>query len=620
MTRFSILTLAFLLAFSSPMSLAQDAKKKGKAKGAGQSKGLSEEQKTNHLLDRITFGARPGDIERVMKMGWEKYLDEQLHPDGISDQAVTEKLKNIESIHLSNAELANYYPPPQVLRSALKAKGLDLPAAGGNPPSPGQTPDADQMAKRREVQKALKEMGYKQPQQVAIELQQAKILRAAYSERQLQEVMADFWFNHFNIYLQKGADRVLTTSYERDVIRPRVFGKFEDLLKATAESPAMLFYLDNWQSAAPNPQMIARREKAMARRQALQGSNGTGGRFADPPINPRKMDQMPNDKMPAGQGQEMQAQLNNNGKIKKPTRGLNENYAREIMELHTLGVDGGYTQKDVQEVARCLTGWTLRNPRAGAEFIFNPMIHDDGEKTVLGKKISAGGGQKDGYAVIHLLATQPSTARFISTKLARKFVNDHPPQALVDRMAQTFQKTDGDISEVLRTMFTSPEFFAAENFRAKIKTPFEMTVSAVRAIGAETNGGPQFHRWIAQMGEGLFMAQPPTGYADVAENWVNAGALLERMNFALALAGNRIPGTRVNLNSLASGAGELNQSQIVDRYAKLLLRGELSPQSRATIDKSLGEQTMAMNDGSKGSVDVAKVVGLILGSPEFQRQ
>ncbi len=626
--RFSALMLAFLLAFSSPLSLAQDAKKKSKAKGAEQNKGLSEEQKSSHLLDRITFGARPGDVEQVMKMGWGKYLDVQLHPDRISDQSVTEKLKNIESIHLSNAELANYYPPPQVLREALKAKGLDLPgAANGNPPSPGQMPDADQVAKRREVQKTLKEMGYKQPQQVAIELQQSKILRAMYSEKQLQEVMTDFWFNHFNVYLQKGADRVLTTTYERDVIRPHVFGKFEDLLKATAESPAMLFYLDNWQSAAPNAQMMAMREKAMARRQAIQANGGNGGRFAgrsaNPAVNPRRMDRMPNDKTPDPQMQDekMQAQLNNNGKIKKPTRGLNENYAREIMELHTLGVDGGYTQKDVQEVARCLTGWTLRNPRAGAEFIFNPMIHDDGEKTVLGKKIAAGGGQKDGYAVIHLLATHPSTAKFISTKLARKFVNDHPPQALVDRMAQTFQKTDGDIREVLRTMLTSPEFFAAENYRAKIKTPFEMTVSAARAIGAETNGGPQFHRWIAQMGEGLFMAQPPTGYADVAENWVNAGALLERMNFALALASNKIPGTRVNLDSLASGSqiGDLNQSRIVDQYAKLLLHGDLSPQSRATIEKSLGEQTMAMNKGTSNA-DVAKVVGLILGSPEFQRQ
>jgi len=616
-TRAGTLSLAFLLALGSPLGLAQDAKRKGKSKDSELAKGLSEEQKTGHLLDRITFGARPGDVERVMKMGWEKYLDEQLHPERISDQAITEKLKNIESIHLSNAELANYYPPPQVVREALKSKGLDLLAAGGNQPSPGQMPDADQMARRREVQKALKEMGYKQPQQVAIELQQAKILRAAYSEKQLQEVMTDFWFNHFNVYLQKGADRVLTTSYERDVIRPHVFGKFEDLLKATAESPAMLFYLDNWQSAAPNAQAIAMREKAMARRQAALGNAGARGRFGVPPINPRRMDRMPNDRMPA-QGQ---PPLNDNGKIKKPPRGLNENYAREIMELHTLGVDGGYTQKDVQEVARCFTGWTLRNPRAGAEFIFNPFIHDDGEKVVLGKKISAGGGQKDGYTVIHLLATHPSTAKFISTKLARKFVNDHPPQALVDRMAQTFQKTDGDIREVLRTMFTSPEFFAAENYRAKIKTPFEMTVSAVRAVGADTNGGPQFHRWIAQMGEGLFMAQPPTGYADMAENWVNAGALLERMNFALALAGNRIPGTRVNLNSLTETNG-LSTAQLVDRYAKLLLRGELSPQTRATIDKSLGEQTAAVNEGMKGAggTDAARVVGLILGSPEFQRQ
>ncbi len=603
-TRFSIMALVGLLAFSTPLSLAQDTRKKDKAKSsqsAQQTKRLSEEQKAIHLLDRISFGARPGDIEQLLKSGWEKYLDAQLHPERIPDQAVDEKLKNIESIHLSNAELARYYPPPQVIQQALKSKGMETPefANGANTP-PGQTGQAqqEQMTRRRQAQKVLKEMGYKQPQQVALELQQAKILRAVYSEKQLQEVMTDFWFNHFNVFLQKGADRVLTTSYERDVIRPHVFSKFEELLKATAESPAMLFYLDNWQSAAPNAQVLARREKALQRLEMRQRRLGGNRGAAD---------------------EQMQTMLNNQGKIKKAPRGLNENYAREIMELHTLGVDGGYSQKDVQEVARCFTGWTLRNPRAGAEFIFNPNIHDDGEKTVLGKKIPAGGGQKDGYAVIHLLATHPSTAKFISTKLARKFVNDHPPQSLVDRMAQTFQKTDGDIREVLRTMFNSPEFFAAENYRAKIKTPFEMTVSAVRAVGAETNGGPQFHRWIAQMGEALFMAQPPTGYADVAENWVNAGALLQRMNFALALAGNRIPGTRVNLNGLASEANALPAAQLVDRYAKLLLRGELSPQSRATIDKSLSEQTVAMNDKSSNT-DVAKIVGLILGSPEFQRQ
>lgn len=637
--KFNALALAFWLAISSPLSLAQTTGQKTKAKGsqpAQQVKRLSDEQKAIHLLDRVTFGARPGDAERVLKTGWEKFLNEQLYPERISDQAVEEKLKNIESIHLSNAELAKYYPPPQVIREALKAKGMDLPgfAAGEKQPpgqpsqtpgqADGQMPNADQIAKRRELQKTLKELGYKQPQQVAIELQQSKILRAIYSEKQLQEVMTDFWFNHFNVFMQKGADRVLTTSYERDTIRPHVFGKFEDLLKATAESPAMLFYLDNWQSAAPNARAMARREKvaeAIQRRQAMrkddkQGSTRTKG-FSDRPLNPRQMNRLPDE--------QMQAQLNNQGNVKRPPRGLNENYAREIMELHTLGVDGGYTQKDVQEVARCFTGWTLRQPRAGAEFIFNPNIHDDGEKIVLGKKIAAGGGQKDGYAVIHMLATNPSTAKFISTKLARKFVNDTPPQALVDRMAQTFQKTDGDIREVLMTMFTSPEFFAVENYRAKIKTPFEMTVSAARAIGAETNGGMQFHRWIAQMGEGLFMAQPPTGYPDTAEHWVNTGALLERMNFALALASNKIPGTRVNLNNLVLATDTSNPTQIVDRYAKLLLKGELSAQSRATIDKSLSEQMLAKNDGANsmsgtGKVDVAKVVGLILGSPEFQRQ
>lgn len=597
--RFVATALTFLLALSSPIALAQDSKKSKPKTQAHSPKSLSAEQKTIHLLDRITFGARPGDVERVLKLGWEKYLDEQLHPDRISDTALDQKLQGIESIHLSNAELANYYPPPQVIQKALKEKGMEMPefANGANAPT-GQNEQDQQanLAKRREIQKMLKEMGYKQPQQVALELQQSKILRAVYSERQLQEVMTDFWFNHFNVFLQKGADRVLTTTYERDVIRPNAFGKFEDLLKATAESPAMLFYLDNWMSAAPNAQAMQRRQqfaKALERRQARLG-----------------------DKMTEQQKEQM---LNAQGKIKKAPRGLNENYAREIMELHTLGVDGGYTQKDVQEVARCFTGWTLKQPRNGAEFFFNPMIHDDGEKTVLGKKIAAGGGQKDGYAVIHLLATHPSTAKFISTKLARKFVNDNPPESLVNRMMETFKKTDGDMREVLRTMFTSPEFFAAENYRAKIKTPFEMTVSAVRAIGADTTGGPQFHRWIAQMGEGLFMAQPPTGYPDTAEHWVNTGALLERMNFALALAANRIPGTRANITSLVSDAGTLPPTQLVDRYAKLLLKGELSPQSRSTIDKSLNEQLLAKNDNSK-TIDAAKIVGLILGSPEFQRQ
>jgi uncharacterized protein (DUF1800 family) len=606
---------------------------------------LTEEQKVAHLLDRATFGARPGDVERVMKSGWEKYLDDQLHPQRISDQVVEERLKNIESIHLSSAELARSVPPPQVLQQIMKDRGIELPGQNQNEgqltkkeakkdfkqlgreperkkddkpddQAPARSSDEapagatqssapgsgiNDAAKRREAYQALREMGYKPQQEVVQESQQAKILRAVYSERQLQEVMTDFWFNHFNVYVQKGADRVLTASYERDAIRPNVFGKFEDLLKATAEHPAMLFYLDNWMSASPNAKAQNRDDLRRMRRERRFG--GFGNRAG------RQNDGIVMDGRPQTPNQQ--------AKPAKRARGLNENYAREIMELHTLGVDGGYTQKDVQEVARCFTGWTIRNPRAGGDFYFNQSMHDDGEKIVLGKKISSGGGIKDGYAVIRLLAAHPSTAKFISTKLARKFVSDDPPQALVTRMSQTFLKTGGDIREVLRTMFTSPEFFAVENYRAKIKTPFEMTVSAVRAIGADTNGNPQFHRWMAQMGEGLFMCQPPTGYPDAAERWVNTGALLERMNFALALTDNRIPGARVNFQNLLAGVDTTQQSRVVDHFVNLLLRGQISPQTRETIDKSLSDRRLAT---AGGQVDVAKVVGLILGSPEFQRQ
>ncbi|HEV2666408.1 MAG TPA: DUF1800 domain-containing protein [Blastocatellia bacterium] len=654
--RFVSALLAFLLAFGSPVGASQNAKSQKQKDAQAPSKSadakkLTDEQKVAHLLDRVTFGARPGDVDRVMKQGWEKYLDEQLRPEGIADQAVEQRLKNIESIHLSSVELAKNYPPPQVLQQVLKERGIELPGQNQNagqvtkkdakksfkqlgqdterkrddkddkmdnqapagqptsqPASQLDIPQADNpqarfndQAKRREAYQALREMGYRPQQEVVQESQQAKILRAVYSERQLQEVMTDFWFNHFNVYVQKGPDRILTASYERDAIRPNVFGKFEDLLKATAEHPAMLFYLDNWMSASPNAKMPDRDDLRRMRRERRFG--GFGGRFGNRARRRMEIDEM--------------RTLNQNGKVARRSRGLNENYAREIMELHTLGVDGGYTQKDVQEVARCFTGWTIRNPRAGGDFYFNPFMHDDGEKTLLGKKISGGGGIKDGYAVIHMLATHPSTAKFISTKLARKFVSDNPPQALVARMSQTFLKTGGDIRETLRTMFRAPEFFAAENYRAKIKTPFEMTVSAVRSIGADTNGNPQFHRWMTQMGEGLFMCQPPTGYPDTAERWVNTGALLERMNFALALSDNRIPGARVNLQNLLAGVDNTQQSKVVDHFVNLLLRGQVSPQTRETIDKSLSERRLAM---AGGQVDVAKVVGLILGSPEFQRQ
>jgi uncharacterized protein (DUF1800 family) len=298
---------------------------------------------------------------------------------------------------------------------------------------------------------------------------------------------------------------------------------------------------------------------------------------------------------------------------KKQTRGINENYAREIMELHTLGVDGGYTQKDVQEVARCFTGWTLRQPRQGANYYFNEKTHDNGEKIVLGQKIPANGGEKDGELVIRILAHHPSTARFISTKLARKFVSDTPPPSLIDKMASAYLKSDGDLKTVYKVMLTSREFWAPEAFRSKIKTPFEMTISAVRAVGADTTGAPGFHRWIQQMGEGLYLAQPPTGYKDEAEQWVNTGALLDRMNFALALSSNKIPGTKVDF---PMDLKSRSPKEVAEFFVSSILRGNITPQTRATIDKTLSEQQLALNN----QTDVAKIAGLVLGSPEFQRQ
>jgi len=426
------------------------------------------------------------------------------------------------------------------------------------------------------------------------------------------------------------------------------------LLLADAQSPAMLFYLDNVQSVSPNAQPPQARPGAG--RGPLAGLN-----------------------LPNAQQRPQQ-----------PRRGINENYARELMELHTLGVDGGYTQKDVQEVARCFTGWTIIAPRgAGAAaqavmngpmaemartragtFVFRPAVHDNGEKLVLGHKIPAGGGVKDGLMVLDILSHQPATAKFIATKLVRRFVADEPPPALVDQVAQTFLKTDGDIREMLRTIFYSPDFNSQDAYRAKVKRPFELAISAVRTIGGETNGGPQFHQWIQRMGQPLYGYQTPNGYADVAENWVNTGALLERMNFALALVSNRIPGTRVDLSRLMGDAKpgtSIDKGKLLDRLVSVIVGGEISAKTRETLLKQLSDQItvpptargaqVASNAapanpfeegfqrGNLGAglggpqqqappqppqvarlnpsnIDnpVVKLAGLILGSPEFQRQ
>jgi uncharacterized protein (DUF1800 family) len=540
---------------------------------------LTDEQRIVHVLNRLGFGARPGDVERVKATGLENYINQQLAPEKINDAVAENKVQDLSILKMSTAELYEKYPQPNQLIRQLQNRGMlpkDLEQAQDPQKNPRDNPEY-----RKIIQDYYKENGLEQPQRMMAELHASRILRAVYSERQLNEVMVDFWTNHFNVFAGKGADRWLLPGYDRDTIRPHAMGKFLTLLQSTAQSPAMLFYLDNFQSVSPQSSVAAGRGRAQM--------------------------------MPE------QAQ--------RPRRGINENYARELMELHTLGVDGGYTQKDVQEVARCFTGWTIFQPRGGVAainamrgeeaarrlparpagtFFFNLRAHDDGEKVVLGQKIPAGGGFNDGLKVLDILARHPSTAKFIATKLVRHFVSDNPPPSLVNRVAAAFTKSDGDIRETLKAIFFSNEFYSPESYRAKIKRPFELAISAIRVLGADTNGGPGTHQWIARMGEPLYGYQTPNGYSDTAESWVNTGGLLERMNFGVALAANRIPGTRVDLAKLGANA---EKRKMIDESLKSILAGEVSAATRETLLKQVDQAD-----------PIAKVVGLILGTPEFQRQ
>ncbi|HEX5736571.1 MAG TPA: DUF1800 domain-containing protein [Blastocatellia bacterium] len=625
--------------------------------------GLTEEQKIMHLLNRTGFGPRPGDVERVRAMGIDKYIDQQLHPDRIDDASTEARLRGFASLKMDVAQIYDKYPAPNQIARELGLRMPDPVNQQGNPPDEANMPAgakeeaATQRENRQKIFSYYAERGLRPPQMLLQELQAQKVIRAVYSERQLQEVMTDFWYNHFNVFWGKGADRWMTTDYEMNTIRPNTLGKFKDLLLATAKSPAMLFYLDNFQSMSPDAQLPGRR--GLNRRN--QGQFGG---------NLRNRRQEDNREMDRDQQKNAQPrpQPGNNPFNRK--RGINENYAREIMELHTLGVDGGYTQKDVQEVARAFTGWTIQQPRQNGRFIFREFMHDKGEKVVLGQKINTG-GMKDGEMVVEILARHPSTAKFISTKLVRRFVSDNPPQALVDRVAGVYMKTDGDISQMLRAIFTSEEFYSKEAYRAKIKSPFELAVSAVRAMGGETVGGMQISQFIARMGQPLYLYQPPTGYPDRAEQWVNTGSLLERLNFGLALSANRVRGTTVDMKRVAPGIESAKADRLMERAIAVLLNGEVSQQTRAVLDRQLKEgvpvkgeldkaavnQSEAMNDGqmiAEGGLpsrpgrgagrgerraerygflnlgrippatpvdpEVAKVFGLVLGSPEFQRR
>lgn len=641
---------------------------------------LTEDQKIIHVLNRLGFGARPGDVEKVKSLGLKKYIDRQLNPNSINDAVAESKLRNFDVIKLSNDELFSKYPAAQAFQQLIaqqngmtrrelqaersemreeKKKDQDNSMTSNKP-----QPNTDQMMYQQQVQEIYQKYNLGRPQQISQELNASRIVRAVYSEKQLQEVMVDFWTNHFNVFANKQAVRWFLPEYDRDVIRPNSLGKFKDLLLATAQSPAMLYYLDNFQSITPNtqnanqrrgnqldPQQIERLMKNPQARERVKQNRG---------LTDAQLDQLIKQSQTANTRQ--QAQQRNQ-------RGINENYAREIMELHTLGVEGGYTQKDIQEVARAFTGWTITDPTGyrnaanftgvkddriarqnrqnglpenieSGKFVFVERVHDKGEKIVLGQKINEG-GINDGLKVIDILSKHPSTAKFIARKLAVKFVSDNPSEEFVDRIANAFTKSDGDIKETLRAMFNDSVFYAPENYRAKIKTPFEVVISGIRSIGAETNG-LAIQQSLTKMGEQLYNWQAPTGYPDTAEDWVNTGALLERMNFAVSLASNRIPGTKVDLSKL--GVNSNDKAKLLDGFINVVLNGEVAPTTKESllkqIEQPLSESEMsAMNTAMRrqnnnqrqqgqnarliapsGNPELFKVVGVILGSPEFQRQ
>jgi len=717
------LALILILAVSAGWLLAADKNKDGKnTKSAHTTGAMDEAKRAQHALNRLTFGARPGDVERVQAMGVDRWIELQLHPEKIDDGALQARLAGYRTLAMDTRELLQNFPPPFVLK-AVEAGRMAMPSdpnqravyesqmaayrarkqnkankgndgvannaanngandnaqqnTAQNPNDADNTMSDAERAERREarrdaqmkaqeilalppekrsaaflklspeertrIARSLPQEERQQllegmsPQQretmmamanprivVAGEMQSAKILRATYSERQLDEVMTDFWFNHFNVYDKKGPDAYMIGAYERDVIRPRALGKFQDLLLATAKSPAMLFYLDNWQSVGPGSDFA---KNGGGYRQQGQGQQNRRrqrgfGRQQQRQQQPTMQRNDPN--------QQTQEQA------KQRRSGLNENYAREVMELHTLGVDGGYTQQDVTELAKVLTGWTMRQPRMGGDFEFNGRMHEPGSKTVLGQQFS-GGGESEGEAALKMLAHQPATAKFISRKLAMRFVSDDPSPALVERMAQTFLKSDGDIREVLRTMFKSQEFWSREAYRAKVKTPFEFVVSSLRATGAEMQNPFVIAQALNKMGMPLYGMQPPTGYSMKADAWVNSAALLNRMNFALGLGTGRLPGVTIsNAQVLGSGSQPRDAQQTLAMLEQKLLAGDVSQQTHQTLAKQLDDPQMvatkmdemgganAAGPNSAGTTSAGAktgvIAGLILGSPEFQRR
>ena len=511
------------------------------AVGAQQPAPLTPRDSAAHALNRLAYGPRPGEIERVARAGVLRWIDAQLAPDKIDDDTVARREREFAVLQYDRGDLARLYAAVQRARQERKRLG-DTTA---------DQPDTSPVAAKG--------------RRFAAQFQQLAVVRAALSERQLYEVLVDFWTNHFNVYFAKGADRFLTPDYIEHTIRPHAMGRFEDLLIATAESPAMLFYLDNWQSVAPG---------------------------ASPPF-PRFATRR------GGQG------------VRRAPKGINENYARELLELHTLGVDGGYDQHDVIEVARIFTGWSIERPQQGGDFQFHDWAHDTGDKQVLGVEFERGHGMDEGVRLLKLLANHPATMHHVSRELCQRFVNDDPPDGCVDDAVAAWRRTHGDIREVLRAIFHGPDFWAATNLRAKVKTPLEFVVSAARAVAADLDTTPRLAQVVARLGEPLYLHVAPDGYPEREDAWVNSGAMLDRMNAAVALAAGRLPGGVATLDSIAPGTTDVQQ--LITAVDDRILGGTMSQNTKRVISEQLSD----VKDPVQAR---ALAVGLAIGGPEFQRQ
>jgi uncharacterized protein (DUF1800 family) len=580
-----------------------------------------------HVLNRITFGPRPGDVEMVEKMGGVRaYIDQQLHPEAINDSAVEQQVAQLDMLQKSPEQLLGMYKSerqnaklkkqdnaaavnnaggPTPMLATMQSQSATAPADGAAPPQPPAQMPGERLGKLLAAVRSVSAVG---------QLQQDKLIRAAESNRQLQEVLVDFWSNHFNIDVKKNLDRVLKVADDRDVIRPHILGSFRDLLEASAKSPAMLIYLDNALSSVPRT--VTKGEVRFTQRLHDQMMANGNGAFA--PEIPQ---------------------------VGQTKGGINENYGREIMELHTLGVDGGYTQKDVQEVARCFTGWSI--DRQTGEFQFRPRMHNNGEKVVLGHVIPAGGGMQDGETVLDILASSPATAHHISFKMCERFVSDDPAPALVDRIAGVFTQTKGDLRAVTEAILTSPEFLSSSDYNNKIKSPLEFAVSAVRATDSSLTTPPsgflekavstmegsatlgreksidrinrrprQSLNWhIYDLGEPLFGCAPPTGYSEVSRTWVSPGALIERLNFALALTEQKVSDVKFDPQAIFDGIDLDRPVDVLNRAVDVLLQGRVSDATKQVL-----QQTVVPQPGADKTVNPNKLVALIIGSPEFQRK